>query len=216
MPTSHLVTFISIVLTVVAASTLSVARADEITCGSLENAFGPLDYRTEDRKNVRLVEGAHFTPDVERLKAGNAGYLGGDIDYTLRAFPNHPRALVSMMNLQFKEKTERPQGTRWPVPCYFDRALRFRPDDPTVHEIYGIYLMRTGKKAEAIEQLNRALSLAGDNANANLHYNLGLAYFEVRDYDNAALHAKKAYDLGFQLSGLKSMLGKVGKWPPAE
>jgi tetratricopeptide (TPR) repeat protein len=188
------------------------ASADEDTCGALTNAFGPFDYRNAQSPR-QIVESYHFTRDVEMLKAGSTGPIGADLDYTLRAFPNHYRALAAMMNLQFKAKTERPQGTNWSVPCYFDRAMRFVPDDGTVHTIYGVYMMRLNRTADAIEQFELAGSLGDDSA--NLHYNLGLAYFDVGQFDKSIAQAQKAYALGFGLPGLKQKLTRAGKWPSA-
>lgn len=179
-------------------------------CFDYSRSFGPFDYRTASEKNKQLVEGAHFTRDVETLRSGHSGLLGGDISYTLTSFPNHPRALLSMMKLGEREKTERPRGARFTVACYFARAVRFAPDDGSVRVLYGIYLARKGQNAEAIEQLQAAQKVAGDDP--NVHYNLGLAYFDLRDYDKALLHAKKAYELGFPLPGLQYKLKQAGKW----
>jgi Tfp pilus assembly protein PilF len=188
------------------------AFADEITCGALANPFGPYDYRTTTQ--LQMVEPFHFTREVEMLKSGNTGSVGGDIDYTLRAFPNHYRALVAMMNLQFLTRAEHPPGTKWPVPCYFDRAIRFAPDDATVRTIFGVYLMHLGRTRDAVEQFELAARMGDDSA--NLHYNLGLAYFEVKDYDKSLTHAQRAYALGFSLPGLKQKLKQAGKWPSGE
>lgn len=178
-------------------------------CGSLRNAYGPYDYWT-DKDKLDIVEIAHFTPEVEHLRAGKSGPLGGDIDYTLRAFPNHPRALLSMMRLGEQERTERPRGVNYPVPCYFDRAIRFRPKDPMAHMVYATYLAKAKKNGEALEHLRVAQETAGDNA--NLHYNLGLVYTDLGQFDKALEHAHKAYRLGFSLPGLKMKLQKAGKW----
>lgn len=188
------------------------AAADEITCGVLRNSYGPFDYRSATPRQIQLVEDYHFTPEVEMLKHGKSGLsIGGDIDYTLRAFPNHYRALVAMMNLGFKVKKSPPPGAQWPVECYFDRAIRFKPDDAQVYTIYGIYMFRRGKTTDAITQFEMAAKLGDDSG--NLHYNAGLAYFELGDYDNAVAHAKKAVELGFSLPGLRDKLTKIGKWP---
>ena len=158
------------------------------------------------------MEDYHFTPPVEELKHGKSGLtIGGDIDYTLRAIPNHYRALVAMMNLGFKGKKDPPPGAGFPVECYFDRAIRFRPEDGAVRTIYGIYLFRRGKMTDAITQFETAEKL-GDNS-GNLHYNAGLVYFELGDYDKAVAHAKQAAELGFALPGLRDKLTKIGKWP---
>lgn len=188
------------------------AAADESNCGPLRNAFGPFDYRSATARQIQLVEDYHFTPEVEMLKHGKSGLtIGGDLDFTLRVIPNHHRALVAMMNLGFKVKKSPPPGAQWPVECYFDRAIRFRPEDASVRTIYGIYMFRQGKTADAITQFEMAAKLGDDSG--NLHYNAGLAYFELGDYDNAVAHAKKAAELGFTLPGLREKLQKIGKWP---
>jgi len=188
------------------------ATADEATCGTLRNSYGPYDYRTASPRQIQLVEDYHFTPSVEELKHGKSGLtIGGDLDYTLRAIPNHHRALVAMMNLGFKVRKDPPPGAQWPVACYFDRAVRFSADDGAVHTIYGIYMFRRGKITDATAQFEMAEKL-GDNS-GNMHYNAGLAYFELGDYDKAVVHAKKAAEVGFSLPGLRDKLQKIGKWP---
>src|SRR5215510_4048829 len=126
-------------------------------CGELETGgYGPFDYRTATPYQKRLVEGAHFLPYIETLQRGKTGPVAGELDYTLRAFPNHPRALMAMMKLGIKTKSERPYGTSWPISCYFDRAIRFTPDDPAVHTVYGLYLTKKGERQEARRELEIA------------------------------------------------------------
>lgn len=182
-------------------------------CGSLNNAYGPFDYRS-DKDKLPIVEGAHFTLEVETLKAGKSGSLGGDIDYTLRAFPNHPRALLAMVRLGDKLKVERVPGAHYTVACFLDRAVRFRPDDATVRMIFGTYLAKRKKNELALEHLEVAEKNAIDNA--NVHYNLGLVYFDLGKYDQALRHAHAAYKLGFDLPGLRTKLEKAGKWKEPE
>jgi tetratricopeptide (TPR) repeat protein len=178
-------------------------------CGDLANAYGPYDYRTS-RDKLLIVEGAHFTEDVESLRRGRTGPVGGDIDYTLRASPNHPRALIAMANLGRLMNTEQPPGAHYSVACYFDRAIRFASDDPIVRLVYGTYLYRVGKPHDAIKQLEIARSLDPDNA--NIHYNLGLIYLDLKDYPKAREHAERAYALGFALPGLRKRLEEAGQW----
>ncbi len=179
-------------------------------CGELTNAYGPFDYRkAEFAPNLHLVETAHFTPDVEKLIKGNAGTLGGDLDYTLRAFPNHPRALASMARYALRSKTTRVPGLKYSFECYFDRAIRFRPDDSAVRMIYGVYLSKRRRTDDALAQLVEAANLQPDNGAIN--YNLGLVYFEKKDYENARLYAEKAASLDFPLQGLNAKLAEVRK-----
>ena len=189
-------------------STLSIAQDDD--CGELENAYGPFDFRTIPAVNLYLVEKAHFTPQVAQLVKGESAALGADLDYTLRAIPNHPRAIVAMANLSFKERKDPPRGARYTVKCWFDRAMRIAPDDPKVRSAYGYFLSRKGESKNAVEQLQLALDLGLDDGNT--HYNLGLVFFTLKEYDKAAEQAKIAEARGFPLQGLRNKLKAIGKW----
>jgi tetratricopeptide (TPR) repeat protein len=179
-------------------------------CGDLRNAYGPFDYRTEKDK-LGVVESHHFLPFVENLSRGNtSGTPGGDIDYTLRAFPNHHRALFSMMNLARKEKRDKPRGSSYTITCWVERAERFAPNDAMVKTLSGMLLTQKGKSGDGVRKLEEALVLAGENA--NIHYNIGLAYVDLKEYDKALASAHKAYQLGFQLPGLRNKLERAGKW----
>jgi|SRR5579871_2016574 len=188
------------------------ASAQEVEgCGNLRNAYGPKDYRTLNDNEKHLVEDAHFTEVVETLEKGQSGAsAGGDLDYTLRAIPNHPRALLAMSRLGEKEKTQRPRGANWVIDCYFQRAAAFRPDDENVHVLFGYHLLRKGDKAGAIRELEKAQGLGADTA--NVHYNLGLAYFDAGRMDDSLREAKKAYSMGFPLPGLRDKLKRTGAW----
>ena len=47
---------------------------------------------------------------------------------------------------------------------------------------------------------------------ANVAYNLGLIYVDLKDYENAREYAKRAYDGGFPLPGLRQKLVQAGQW----
>lgn len=180
-------------------------------CGSLANHYGPKDYRTEGQAGRVLVESAHFTPKVESLRGGHSSITpGGDLNYLLRVFPNHPRGLMAMTKLAQKEKVDRPLGSDYTVACWFERGERFRPDDANVKILHGFYLLSRGRAQQAVAKLESALQLAGENA--GLHYNIGLAYFQMGDYERALQSAHRAYELRFELPGLRNKLMRVGKW----
>lgn len=185
------------------------ADLDDFACGALQNSYGPYDYRN-DKDKLKIVEDYHFTPGVANLSNAKTGYLGGDIDYTLRAFPNHPRALMAMIQLGEREKTTKVPHANYSVECYLTRAIRFKNDDPTVKMIYANFLAKKGRGKEALKQLNDAVLL--DEDSANFQYNVGLIYFELREYEKSLLYAQKAYLSGFPLPGLREKLKKVGKW----
>jgi len=194
-------------------------------CGELDNAYGPFDYTNPEhfREKLPVVERFHFTSNVENLISGQSGKIIGDLNYTLRAFPNHHRALlaVSKYERQQLQKSRdnkqiyQPEKTTmgWPntAECYFDRAIRWRPNDPAVRLIHGVHLHLTGKLQQAIEQYKIAEKMQPNVA--DLQYNLGLLYFDMKQYALAKQHAKKAYQLGYPLPGLRKKLASVGQWP---
>jgi tetratricopeptide (TPR) repeat protein len=205
---SGTIAFISLV--VVLGSTTAFGAVDDEDCGTLANAFGPFDYRTAGRDKIEIVESHHFTPKVENLVAGQEGRLEGDISYTLRAFPNHHRALLSMARLMLRERKTKLPSSPYSIDCWFKRAMQFQEDDGQVHAIYGYYLSRVGKLKESAQAFRDAIELGLDSA--NVHYNLGLVLLDLKDYDGALVHAKKAYELGFQLPGLRNKLREAGRW----
>jgi tetratricopeptide (TPR) repeat protein len=183
-------------------------------CGDLQNSFGPYDYRkasTEFAHELFLVHSAHFTPDIENGIKGRSGTLGNELDYTLRAFPNHVRALTSLDLLSRREKESSTlKGSRFPVECYFERAVRFAPDDGAARAAYANFLFARGRTEAALQMFIQAANLMPENATIN--YNLGLAYLKVKNYEQANTYAHKAYALGFPLPALKNMLTAAGKW----
>lgn len=205
----------------------AAAQVNERACGSLANGFGPFDYRAErdpytvgtgDHKHkLGLVESAHFRSYVEQLIRGHRSGKdpGGDIDYTLRAFPNHHRALMSVMRYGEKKKSQKPAGLKYEVECYFERAVRFSKDDPIVFMLYATYLNSRNRPAEAVTQLERASSLA--KKEPFTQYNVGLIYYDMKKFDEALAQAHKAIALGFERTQLQELLTKAGHWkdPPA-
>lgn len=192
------------------AISIASAIAGEADCGPLTNHYGPFDYRSAPQSEKTLVERPHFPPKVEQLISGNTAYLGQDISYTLGVFPNHPRALQSMAKLALREKTAKPRHSSFTIDCWFDRAFRYTPNDPTPRMLYGIYLLQLERNEEGIKYLESASELAGDNPNIN--YNLGLAYLKVHQYEKALKHAHLAYSRSHPLPGLRNLLVKAGKW----
>lgn len=207
---------LSLVLALFATSMSATAQAPSAdSCGTLSNGdYGPFDFR----KPHHMLAGAeknHFTPKVERLISGESRYdVGGDLSFLLVMYPNHVRALMAMMRLGEKEKTDKPVGARHEVECYFERALRFRPDDNVVRMIYVLFLSKKSRQAEALQQLKVVADTAGENAFT--HYNAGLLYFDLKAYDKAAAQARAAQALGFPRTDLVDKLKAIGQWTEPE
>jgi hypothetical protein len=183
-------------------------------CGRFERdpaGLGPVDYQTVSPFTIAFVEVRHFPRHVETLQRGaRSGSVPGDIQYMLITFPNHPRALRAAAELIRRNKGVTPQYMTYGIDCWFDRALAYRPEDPEVRIVYANELFKDGKLAEAREQTLIAESLVKDNP--RLRYNLGLLFFDLKDFEKSLANAKVAYTMGFDLPGLRNKLKNAGKW----
>lgn len=172
--------------------------------------YGPYDYRIERYRALQKVEDFHFTPEIEAGIRGKNGAIGGDINYTLKAAPNHHRALVTLTRLTQRAKADQLEGMEWPIECYYDRALRYMPDDTTVRMLYAQFLHGRKRTADAVRQLDLAQEMAADNPFT--HYNLGLVYFEVGQFEKSLAQAHKALSYGFPRQDLVERLKAKGVW----
>jgi tetratricopeptide (TPR) repeat protein len=207
-----------LVLALALALLNGAADAEQLAyeCGTLDNHYGPYDYSNpvHYREKLPIVERAHFNRDVESLRRGQTSYRPGeDLDYTLRAFPNHHRALYSMLQYhrQFPQAAK-PPGTRYPAFCWFQRAVVFAPQDPVPYMLYGLYLSQVGDQKGARQQFEHSIEIEPNSAEA--HYNYGLLLVDLGDYGAALDHAHRAYTLGFPLPGLRNKLARAGRWEP--
>ena len=192
-----------------------------LECKHFDNYSYAWDYTDYDDREayLYLVESAHFTQEVEALISGVSNPdVFADLDYTLRRFPNHHRALSAAARFEFQVE----DAAVWlenfvPIDCYFQNAVQYKPSDGIIRLIYATYLHRKGvveKRKELLEQAkmqyNSALELMPESA--EVHYNVGLFYFDIDKLNLALSHAHKAYNLGYPLPGLKDRLIKRGVW----
>jgi len=203
-------------------------------CGRVfvgQGQFGPYDYNNRSHLTAELaiVEDHHFTPYMEEVslygfsstkahtieeQRFEQNVLYPDLDYTLRAWPNHHRALNAMAMYQLRLRRQpgyvahKTDATMLSAECYFERAIGFTPNDGVVYLGYGVMLQRSGKLDEAANRYMQAIELIPNSPEP--HYNLGLILFERRKYQDAAREASTAYRLGYPLDGLKRKLQGVG------
>lgn len=183
-------------------------------CGQPYNLYGPFDYRMASYHQKHMVEHAHFTRGVETLTKGATGPFGHDIGYTLAVFPNHPRAIYAMERLAEKQKADPPTRADMTVECYYARGMNFAPDDLVFRMLYVSYLIRRSRLDDARRFLEYVVDRAGDNPLT--HFNAGLLYFDMKDYDEALTQAHRAMDLGMQRPELRNRLTSVGRWKDQE
>lgn len=182
-----------------------------LLCQGKPQGYGPFDYTSpNDKKHLNIVEIYHFTSKVETLKSGESGYLDGDLDYTLRAFPNHHRALNAMMRYQ-EQPYQKLHADIPPIECYLQRAMHFAPHDSVPFMLYGIYLHKHGRLQQALDQYRKAEKIQPNHP--ELLYNLGLLLIDLKQPDQAREYARKAYSAGHPLLGLKNKLKQLG-YPP--
>ena len=185
-------------------------------CGSLDNNYGPFDYTNAQLRAEKLpkVEKAHFDSGVRALeghrnKTFTWASFSGDIAYTLRVFPNHHGALY-VMSQYYIRGYDKNLPMQYTPECWFERAHRMAPVDGNVWLVEGIYQARMGKLEEAEQSYKEAIELMPTASET--HYNLGLLYVEMENYSPALEHAKRAYELGYPMPGLKIKLERLGKW----
>lgn len=173
----------------------------------------PRDYRdhsAENRRVLRTVEAYHFDQFVGGSRPLGSGF--GDLDYTLAWFPNHHKALYTVI----RRATEPALGAMgsWQAAyetrpeCRLGAAEYLFPNDGAVQFLFGLYLHRLGRLDDAVERYARGVDLEPNSAEGR--YNFGLLLLEMGRFEEAREQAKSAYSLGYPLRGLKRKLEKAG------
>lgn len=183
-------------------------------CGEAFNTYGPFDYRSAQPSQRFIVESVHFTPGVESLTRGATGPFGHDIGYTLAVFPNHPRAVLSMERLAERQKADPPQGAAMTIDCYYGRGMNFAPDDLVFRMLHVNSLIRRKRFDEAQRFLDYVVTQAADNPMT--HFNAGMLYMDMSNYERALIQAHRAMALGLLRPELRDRLTAVGRWKEPE
>lgn len=195
---------------------------DGFACDGAGQGFGPWDFFDVDEpSDPNYYDGrwweavdVHAKPGFDAMNdvpfdQGAYNKAAYEFDYLLRSYPNHPQILQGVIQLELKRRGTPRRLIRFGTPpeCYLIRASMFRPKQPHIPQLMGIYLQRLGDPKRAIEYYQHALGL-NPNA-AEIQYNLGLAYFELDEFRLAAGCARQAYKLGYPLRGLQSKLRRI-------
>lgn len=182
------------------------------------NVFDYTDPR--DRANhLGIVERVHFTERVRSLRGGeNQSHPLNDLEYTLGRFPNHHQALYAMIRYATEAAFAQEAKRAWssmrrgeeslPPECYLQRASDFAPDDHRVRVLAGLYYHREGEYQAAAQAYESAIEMNPDSAEA--HYNYGLMLADMERFSEAREHARRAYELGYPLQGLRQRLAAAG------
>lgn len=208
---------IAVMLTLVSGAWMpaALAQTGEGACGNPATSwYGPFDYRTAPKGALMNVETHHFTAQVEQLIRGvttDAKTMGKDVGYVLGVFPNHHRALLTMMRMSERDNNDQPRGTGRPMECWFDRAVRYAPDDTVARLMYAMWLRKKGRAEDSLAQTRTAENSAKDNPLT--HFNVGMSYFELGKFEQAVAAALRARELGLSKPDLINRLKSANQWP---
>jgi Tfp pilus assembly protein PilF len=113
-----------------------------------------------------------------------------DLDFVLRYFPNHPKALL-LIGSKARLQNDPVLAVR-----YFEKAVSLYPQHAITHAQYGEFLVSVNKIDAGIEKLKRALAIDPDLAVA--HAWLAEAYFKQGKPQLGMESYKKARKLGYE------------------
>lgn len=194
-------------------ATPTPGHAEELPpdCGEFTNSYGPFDYTNPDHfaHKLSIVEKFHFRPEQELSTYKPNSKVKVDFGYTLRAFPNHHRALMALARWLKLHKPEDWTSEMRPE-CYFYRAVAWRPRDAVSRMIFGYYLHQNQRLNEAEAQYRMAVQIQPDYAEG--HYNLGLLLADQKRWPESLAEAHRAYELKYPLPGLKNRLIAAKVW----
>ena len=204
--------------TVFAASNQTI---DNTTCGIIGGqltggvtSLGPWDYiKPATHVHLERVEGSYFPPQVENLSINPAQSALGAAK-TLRIYPNHHRALYTVMRFYRDYPDLVDNSELYTMECLFTRASFFSPNDPMVYMLNGMHYHWNSDFISSKGKYLQAYNL--DPKNPQVNYNLGLMYYDQGDYENAAKHADIAYRGGYPLQGLRKKLSRLEEAAPAK
>jgi tetratricopeptide (TPR) repeat protein len=156
--------------------------------------------------NVQLY---HLGPGREAMKAARYPQALEQFEFILNYYPNHPVVLRLVSDMCMKARSRYCKIAE----DWFEKGLARNPNAGTTHLLHGFHLHRTRQVKEAVKAYQRAVELQPNSRDA--HYNLGLAYADLKEYELANRHAQRSYQLGANMPGLRNRLEKLGKWDPA-
>jgi Tfp pilus assembly protein PilF len=149
--------------------------------------FDPLrDQKLLDlNEQYHLSKGKFYKRFREGLASGNFQLAIAELDFVLRYWPNHPKALLFMASIAKMQKDPNLADQ------YFRKALHFYPQHATTHGQYGHYLVEVGRIEEGINHLHEAIQI--DEQLIVAYEWLGEAYYLQGDSKRAKEAIAKAH-----------------------
>lgn len=133
----------------------------------------------------------------------------GNFTYT-RAEPQSlvfPNVAVVMAQARF-ENNEPAAAVK-----ILENAIDAQPERTEAYAALAMMYRKQRDTGRALDALERGDAAVGGKS-AEIKYNLGLLQLEAGKVDAAVESARRAYELGYPLPGLRNKLQKLGHWPP--
>lgn len=145
-----------------------------------------------DPKLLRNVEKYHLTKEKfgKYYQAGQYSSAIRELQFVLRYFPNHPKALMYM------ETIAKITNNQSLALSHYKNALKLYPQHALTHAQYGRYLASTGRVQSGIERLQKATEMDPELAVA--HGWLAMIYAKSGSTDLARQTARQARKLGYR------------------
>jgi len=167
---------------------------------------------SKDLRDLNYHEYFHIQPAAKALSSGNLEWnVMNNLHFVLHKVPNDHRALALLVG--WDKAGGRDPNYKSPV-CYLTWAALFAPNDASVWNYGGYYFYQHKDLQRAKAWWEQALTI--DEQNAEVHYNLGLLYADLGQFDDARQHAQAAYAAGYPLPGLREKLQRAGHWSEAD
>jgi len=104
-------------------------------------------------EQYHLSKGKFYKRFREGIVSGNFKLAIAELDFVLRYWPNHPKALLLMASIA-KMKKDPNLADR-----YFRKALHFYPQHAMTHGQYGHFLVEVGRIEEGIKHLQEGIKI---------------------------------------------------------
>ena len=166
-------------------------------CGTFQyerEHVGPLDYRTHPSQDAEARRGLPLHAQGRDAAQGTEQHDRWRPRVHAERHPEPPARPAHHGEYFKRTRAGRDAGNGDGPACWFDRAVAYRPDDPTVRILYADELLKQGKRNEVLSQLQVAEEHASESA--TMHYNLGLLYLDLKDFDRSVEHARQGLRAG--------------------
>jgi predicted Zn-dependent protease len=142
------------------------------------------------KQRLQAVERFHMNKHLfENIANGKYKHALGDIDFTLRYFPNHPRGLQLLTTVAALTK-----NGALPI-RYFEKAIALYPKHAITHAQYGWFFVTIGDLDNGIQKLRHAIEM--DPKLTTGHVWLAQAYEKKGDLQSSRAARERAKELGY-------------------